>query len=205
MKSPTRIGNWLLIIALGIMISGAVIGFTAPFLRDAPWTDDITAIAGNPAAHSLANSLIILAGLITAFAFALVSDGFDKLSKPWAQAGMSAFLLASAFQTMDRIISIKVKTWAVQEGFDLTEPLFKSLILLQDGFSAIFYYLGFTCVAFFGIAFWKMPKTKSLGLLFGLGGLIGIILTVFDGVIPGFVYLGTGSIGIGFLLNKGSD
>jgi len=51
----------MLIVATVIMFTGAAIGFFAPSLRDAPWTEDAhqaaITIAGNPSAYMWANGL----------------------------------------------------------------------------------------------------------------------------------------------------
>ena len=193
-------GSWLLVIGLVIFTVGAVIGFVAPSLREAPWSDypqlGLRAIAGNPSAHVLANSLILSSAMLTALGLSAFSFGFKSTARAWAVTGAVAFVLSAIFITLDRLISIKVITIIAQEGLATHGSTFTLFSSLQDGLSALFYYLGFFAISLLGIAYSQTSPPSGQSTILIAGGLGGIALTIVGGVIPGMVFLGTGVIGI---------
>lgn len=200
LNNPSIIGSWLLIVGLVVFSIGAVIGFVAPSLRDAPWSDDpqlsLRAKAGNPSAHVLANSLILSSAMLTALGLIAFSFGFKSTARAWAVTAAVAFVLSAIFITLDRLISIKVITIIAQEGLATYGSTFTLFNSLQDGLSALFYYLGFLTISLLGIAYSQTSPPSGQSTILIIGGLGGIALTMTGGVIPGMVFLGTGVIGL---------
>jgi len=199
-RNPSTTGSWLLVISLAIFSIGAVIGFVAPSLREAPWSDDpqlaLRAKAGNPSAHVLANSLILSSALVAALGLIAFTLEFKSTAQAWAVTGAVSFLLSAIFITLDRLISIKVITVIAQEGLASHSSAFTLFNSLQDGLSALFYYLGFLAITLIGIAYSQTPDSSGQGAALIIGGISGVALTLAGGVIPGMVFLGTGAIGI---------
>ena len=141
LRKTNRTAGGMLIVATAIMFSGAAIGFFAPSLRDAPWTDDLhqaaTTIAGNPSAYMWANGLIMAAAVLTALALVLLSLGFEGRARPWAWTAMVAFAFAALFEAIDRIISMQVHTWAALQQLELTDPAIRTFIRFQYSYNIV--------------------------------------------------------------------
>ncbi len=198
-QSLDRLAGTVLIGAMAVMLMGASIGFLAPSLREAPWTDDLqqgaAAIAGNPTAYAWANGLILAATLLTALGLVPFSLGFEGRSRPWAWTALASFALAAVFETMDRIISIQVFTWAAGEGLTVSGPVIQSLVRVQGGLSALFYILGFMALALYGIAFLQEARYGVVGWWFVGGGVLGFGFLLAGAAIPAMVFFGTGALG----------
>jgi hypothetical protein len=194
-----RFAGGILIVAALIMVTGAAIGFQAPSLRDAPWTDDpqlaAATIAGNPGAYAWANGLILAAAILTALGLVPASILFPSRSRPWAWSGMAAFALAATFEAVDRTISIQVFTWAAQQDFQVTDPTIQAFIRLQGGMSDLFYSLGFLAISLFGIALLKADRWGTVGWIFAAVGVLGILLHLAGAAIPAMVFFGTAGLG----------
>jgi hypothetical protein len=190
----------LLMAATAIMFTGAAIGFFAPSLREAPWTDDpqqaAIAIAGNPNAYAWANGLILAAVLLTALALVPVTIQFKRSSRPWAWTALVAFALAAVFETIDRTIGVQVFTWAAQQHLSVTDPVVQAFIRFQDGLGYAFYILGFLALGLYGMAMLlQRTGASGLGWLFVAGGVLGIVLQVAGAAIPAMVFIGTAALG----------
>ncbi|MDX1435299.1 MAG: hypothetical protein R3335_00715 [Anaerolineales bacterium] len=194
-----RPAGWILIGAAAVMLLGAAIGFLAPSLRDAPWTDDpqlaAVTIAGNPAAYAWANGLILAASIITAIGFVPACAQFRGASRPWAWSAVIAFALAAGFESLDRTISIQVYTWAATQDLQITDPAIRTFILFQEGLSNLFYWLGFLAIGLFGVALLSGPHGSGLGWVFVAGCVLGIGLHLAGGAIPAMIFFGTAAIG----------
>jgi len=182
------------------MAAGAATGVFAPSLRNAPWSDDpealAAAIAGNPTAWIWANSLFLVAAIITTVGLVLAVSGVSGRSRPWAGAAVVLFGFAAAAEVVDRVISAYVYTWAAEEGFSIATPAVASFVRFQDGLGNLFFLLGFSAVALFGVAISRRPDVAGLGWLFVAGGVLGLVLAFFGAVIPAMVYLETASLGV---------
>jgi hypothetical protein len=195
----SRLAGVILIGAAVVMAAGAAIGFLAPSLRDAPWTDDpqiaAVTIAGNPDAYALANGLFMAAAILTTLGLVPASLGFKGRSRPWAWMALVSFAFAAVFESVDRTISMQIFTWAAQQDFQLTDPTIQAFIRFQGGLSDLFHILGFLAISLYGIAMLQSPGIREAGWIFVIGGLLGIVLQVIGGVIPAFVFLGTAALG----------
>ncbi len=202
-SSPERIPGALLIVAAGIMIAGAAIGFLAPSLSDAPpfVTDDVErvaqAIAGNPTAWRWANGLILVAAVLTALGLVPITFRFEGRGQPWAWMALVAFAFAAVFAAVDRIISIQVTTWAAPQYPDATVfAVWEAFERLGSGLGVTFYILGFLALGLYGIAMAQSEQTKGIAWGFVIASLLGIAVEVgLNAGIPAFVFLGTAALG----------
>lgn len=197
---PSRLPGVVLILASGVMITGAVIGFVAPSLRDAPpfVTDDLpevaAAIAGNPAAWRWANALIFAAAILTTLALVPITLRFRDRSLPWAMTGLVAFALAAVFDTVDRLITIRVTTWAAPLYPDETAvTLWEALKGIRLG--TVFYILAFVAIGFYGIAL-QRSESVNWGRTIVAIAVAGVLLEVVGAGIPAYVYLATTTLAI---------
>jgi len=194
------LGSRLLILAVVIMATGAVIPVFAPSLRDAPWTDDpqlaAAAIAGNPSAYAWAHGLFIAAAILTALGLVPVSLAFQGRSRPWAMMALVAFAFAAVFSAINRIINIEVYTWGVGHGLNVTDPWVQALMLFQAGLSHLFNILAYLALSLYGIAMLQQLNPSQLGWIFVVGSLFGLVLHLAGGGIPAFVYIGAGALGV---------
>ena len=199
-------GRWaggVLVAALVIFSAGAMIGFLAPSLRDAPpfVTDDVAevaaAIAGNPGAWMWANGLILSAALITALGLVPITLLFEGNSRPWAFTGLVAFALAAVFEVIDRFIAIGVTTWAAPQYPDpVVLTVHEAFDRFDDGLGTAFAILAFVAIGLYGNAMRQTEATTQLGWAFVVGATLGVVLEVVGVGIPGFVYLGTAALGV---------
>ncbi len=202
-------GRWaggVLVAALVIFTVGAMIGFLAPSLRDAPpfVSDDVAevaaAIAGNPSAWVWANSLILSAALITALGLVPISFRFEGSSRPWAFTGLVAFALGAVFEVIDRVMSIGVTSWAAPQYPDpVVLTIVEAFDRFDDGLRTAFAILAFVAIGFYGTAMRQTEATTQLGWAFVVVAMLGVVLEVVGVGIPGFVYLGTGALGVAIL------
>ena len=195
-----RLPGAVLVGAAGIMMSGAAIGFYAPSLREAPWSDDpqqlAAAVAGNPTAFAWANGLILAATVITALALVPVSIRFEGRGRPWALTALAAFFFAAVFEAIDRMISVHIYAWAAQQGLDVTDVTIQAFDRLDDGLGAGFYILAFLALGLYGIAMSKGTVARGVGWLFVAGGVLGIVLALVGAAIPVMVFVGTAALGV---------
>jgi len=189
--------------AFVIFTAGATIGFLAPSLRDAPpfVTDDVAevaaAIAGNPNAWMWANALILSAALITTLGLVPIALQFEGTSRPWAFTGLVAFALGAVFEVIDRFIAIGVTTWAAPQYPDpVVLTVFEAFNRFDDGLGTAFAILAFVAIGLYGNAMRQTEATTQLGWSFVVGATLGLVLEVVGVGIPGFVYLGTGALGV---------
>jgi hypothetical protein len=193
------LGGGLLILAVVIMATGAVIPSLAPSLREAPWTDDpqlaAVAIAGNPSAYAWAHGLFVAAGIVTALGLVPVSFGFQGRSRSWALMGLVTFAFAAAFSAINRTINIEVYTWGAGQGLSVTDLWVQALMHFQSGLDHMFYILAYLTLGLYGIAMLQRLSPNKLGWVFVAGGILGILLHLIGGGIPAFVYFGTGALG----------
>lgn len=199
-NSLERIAPVVLVIAALVMFVGAAIPFVTPSLSEAPWSDDpallAPAIANNPAPWALANGLILLAAIITGIALTPITLNFTGASRSWAAAGLVAFLFGAVFAALDRMISAQVVTWAAETGLDSSDPSIQPFLLLDNSLGSAFVILSFVAIALFGMAMVEEENVAGIGWLFVAGGVFGVILQLIGAAIPGFVFLGTGALGI---------
>jgi hypothetical protein len=200
MMKPSWMPNALVVVASVIMFSGAVTGFVAPSLREAPpfVTSDMeavaAAIAGNPAAWRWANTLIFTAAILTTLALVPITLRFRGRSLPWAVTGLVAFGLAAAFETVGRLITIRVSTWAAPQYPDQTAiGMWEVLDRLRLG--TVFYFLALVAIALYGVAL-QRSDTKGWGSTFVGIALVGVLLEVLGAGIPAYVYLATATLAI---------
>lgn len=190
-----RLAGGLLVGALVIMATGAMIGFVAPSLRDAPWEGDLSAIAGNPTAHFWANGLILAAGVLTTLGLVVLSLRFQEPGRAWAWMGMVAFAFAAVFLALDRILAMEVETWAASQDAETAVVVFEAFERFEEGLSRWFYLLGFGSLSFYGIALTRTETARESGLVFVVVGGLGILLAIAGAAIPGLVFLGTAALG----------
>jgi hypothetical protein len=197
---PTyRLGGLVLVLALMIMVTGASIPFFAPSLRDAPWTDDpelaAKTIAGNPRAAAWANGLFLAAAVVTALGLVPVSLGFQGKACLWAGMAFVAFAFAAVCSVIDRVISIEVFTWGAVQGLQVTDPLVGAFVRFSDGLAHLFNVLAYIALAMYGIALLRLPSPSGLGVIFVVGGSLGLILHLVGETIPAFIYFGFAALG----------
>ncbi len=206
-ENGSRLGGGILILAAFVMTVGAAIPFFAPSLRDAPWTDDpslaAAAIAGNPGAYAWAHGLFIVAGILTALGLVPISLGFQGGGRTWAMMALLAFAFAALFSAIGRTFNIEVFTWGAVQGVSPTDLLIQSIMRFQNGLSYAFYILAFLALGLYGIAMLLQPKPSGLGWVFVVVGILGLLLRVFDVLIPAFVFLGTAALGVATWLHPG--
>jgi hydrogenase/urease accessory protein HupE len=197
---PSWMPNALVVVASVIMFSGAVTGFVAPSLREAPpfVTSDTAAvaaaIAGNPAAWRWANTLIFTAAILTTLALVPITLRFRGRSLPWAVTGLVAFALAAAFETVGRLITIRVSIWAAPQYPDETAVGMWE-VLDRLGLGTVFYILALIAVGLYGIALQRYD-TKGWGSTFVGIAVVGVLLEVLGVGIPAYVYLTTATLAI---------
>ena len=198
--APDRMAGGLLVLAAGIIFIGAAIPFFSPSLSDAPWSDDrqelLDVIAGNTTAWVWANGIILVAVVITILALVPLSNRFEGPGRSWAWMGLVAFVFAAVLQVVDRIISIGPVTWAADQGVTATNTTIQAFDRLGGGLSTAFFILGFLALGLYGVAMAQNPDTSRIGWSFVVGGVLGVVLRAFGGGIPGFVFLGTGALGM---------
>lgn len=200
MMKPSWLPNALVVVASVIMFSGAVTGFVAPSLRDAPpfVTSDMeavaAAIAGNPAAWGWANTLIFVAAILTALALVPITLRFPGRSGPWAATGLVAFALAAALETVGRLITIRVTIWAAPQYPDeIAVGLWEVLDRLRLG--TVFYILALVAIGLYGIAL-QRSDTKGWGSTFVAIAIVGVLLEVLGFGFPAYIYLATATLAI---------
>ena len=172
-------------------------------LSDAPpfVTDDVgkvaAAIAGNPTGWALANWLILSAALITAVGLVPISLRFTDQSRSWAVGGLVAFTIGATLEVVNGFIAIGVTTWAAQLYPNPTAvAIHEAFNRFGSGLGATFAILGFTAIGLIGNAIRKDESATKIGSAFIIGAGVGILLEAIGVGIPGFVYLGTGALGI---------
>lgn len=197
---PSWMPNALVVLASVVMFSGAVTGFVAPSLREAPpfVTSDLeavaAAIAGNPAAWRWANSLIFTAAILTTLALVPITLRFRGRSFPWAVTGLVAFALAAAFETVGRLITIRVSIWAAPQYPDKTAVgLWEVLDRLRLG--TVFYFLAFVAIGLYGIALQRSDRKERGSAFVGIA-IVAMILEVVGVGIPAYAYLATATLAI---------
>lgn len=192
----------ILVGAAVVMVTGAAIGFLAPSLRDAPpfVTEDVAsvaaAIAGNPAAWMWANGLILVAAVVTALGLVPISLRFQGRGRPWAMVALVAFVFAAVFESLDRMISIQVTTWAAQHYPDPTVfQVFEAFDRFDTALGTAFTILAFLAIGLYGVAMSRSPGDGGLGWLFVGIGVVGVLLEVGGAAIPAFVFFATAGFG----------
>jgi hypothetical protein len=105
-----------------------------------------------------------------------------------------AFVLAAVFETINRLVSIGVTTWAAELYPD--ETVVTVLEAFERvGFGDVFYVLGFLAIGIYGIAMSVTDGAKGPGSAFVVVSPIGILVHLFGGSIPAFVFLATAALG----------
>lgn len=198
-SASTRLPGAILIVGLLVFITGAATGFLAPSLRDHPpfvATDmaaAAAAIAGNPGAWQWANGLIIAAAVITALGLAAITVRFRERSRPWSLAGLVAFVMAAVLQSISRLITIGVDTWAAQQYPDPTvQTVYEAFDRVHLGTTS--FILAFVAVSLYGMAINQAGLNS--GRVFVVLGFAGILLEVVGAAIPAYVYLTTAALGV---------
>ena len=197
---PSWMPNALVVLASLVMFSGAITGFVAPSLRDAPpfVTSDMeavaAAIAGNPTAWRWANTLIFAAAILTTLALVPITLRFSGRSLPWAVTGLVAFGLAAVFETVGRLVTIRVSIWAAPQYPDtIAVGLWEVLDRLRLG--TVFYILAFVAIGLYGMAL-QRSDTKGWGSTFVGIAIVGVLLEAVGLGIPAYAYLATATLAI---------
>jgi len=118
-----------------------------------------------------------------------------------AWTAMAAFAFAAIFEALDRIINVKVRTWAAQQTFEFADPAVQTFFRFQYGLDYSFNIFGFTSLGLYGVAMLMRSGVGGVGWLFIAGGIFGIILQVSGATIPAMVFFGTGALGVAALLS----
>ncbi len=197
----TRLPGLVLVIAAVVMVTGAVIGFVAPSLRDAPpfVTEDVgrraSAIGGNPTAWVWANGLIAAAAILATLGLAAITLRFRNAGRVWSLVALVTFAMGATFGVLDRVISMQVTTWAAQRYPDPTA------VMIWDTFErlrfgAVFHVLAFVSIGLYGLAMTATKGVTGLGKGFLTIGTAGILLELASAAIPAYVFLATAALGV---------
>jgi len=143
------------------------------------------------------NGLIAGAGILTTLGLAALSLRFAGPGRRWAWMGMTAFAFAVVFLAIDRMLGMSVRIWAAER---LSDP---TVFTVVEGFRSFdrvlsdwFEVLSFLSLGLYGIALAQTAEARQRGWAFVAVGVVGIVLSVVGGVIPGMIFLGTGALGV---------
>jgi len=160
----------------------------------------VAAIAANPSAWRLADTLILVAIILVALGLVPITSGFTGPGRFWAQAGLLTFSFSAVLGAVRRIVSISLEPWVAVEGINLSDTAVEAFSRFGEGLGEWFTFLAFAAVSLYGMALLRRTKSNSLGWLFVGGGAVGVILHLIGVGIPAFIFLETGALGVVTLL-----
>ncbi len=142
----------------------------------------------------MAIGLILAAAVITALALAPITDRFGGRARVPAVTGLVAFAMGAVLETVNRLITMGVTTWAAEQYPDESAVAsWQAFDRLRLG--TVFLLLGFLAVALFGYALVVAGEPEPRWVFVGVC-VAGMLPELAGAAIPAYLRLATGALGI---------
>jgi len=165
----------------------------------------LAAIAAHPSAWRLADTLILVAIILTALGLVPITSGFAGPGRLWARAGLLTFSFSAVLGAVRRIVSISLEPWVAVERISFSDTAVEAFSRFGVGLGEWFTILAFAAIALYGMALLRRIESQSIGWLFVGGGAVGLILHLIGAGIPEFIFFETGAFGVATLLSGRSS
>ena len=201
-------------LAGSVLIAGAAlmfVGAAVPLFTDlgleawtADWEARLELISASPTAWRVANALLIGGAVVTVVGSALTANLFRLLGlTAEAAAAVALFPVGVALEAVNRTSNMTVAVWAA-EAKATDDPLFRVFegidawrALLGD----LFLVLAAASLVVIGVGFWRARRRPLGAIVIGFG-VVALATGVFSELVPTVVFLGTGAVGVGLILDK---